>query len=123
MWGFVSILLVLLFMFLAGTTNVHHWSPVDRAQAYHSSPMPGAMREDAMHIYVTRDGNVFFGSFHVVPEDLPNFIREGVRNGAEKKIYLSVDARAKYGSAKAVLDQIRVAGIENVAFLTEKPYS
>jgi biopolymer transport protein ExbD/biopolymer transport protein TolR len=122
MWGFVSIMLVLLFLFSAGTTNAHHWSPVDRANAVHSTPQPGVPSEDAMQIYLTRDGRVFFRSLQVVPEDLPNFIREGVRNGAEEKIYLSVDARARYGDAAAVLDRIREAGIQNVSLLTEEPY-
>jgi len=54
--------------------------------------------------------------------DLANEIREGARNGAEKRVYLVADARAKYGDTMAVLVQIRLAGIESVSFLTEKPY-
>jgi biopolymer transport protein ExbD len=54
-------------------------------------------------------------------EDLADEIRKRIRNGVEKKVYLAVDARAKYGDAKAVLNQIRMAGIENVSFLTEEP--
>lgn len=84
--------------------------------------MPGALKEDGMKIGVTRDGHVFFGSSHIAPADLPNFIRESVGNGAERKIYLAVDARAKYGDVIVILNQIREAGIEDVAFLTEKPY-
>jgi len=48
-------------------------------------------------------------------------IRQGVRIGAANRIHLNVDARAKYGKIIAVLVQIRLAGIENVSFLTEKP--
>jgi biopolymer transport protein ExbD len=69
-----------------------------------------------------RDGRVYFGNHVVAMEDLPNEIRERVRNGAERKIYLAVDARAKYGDAEKVLDQIQVSGIRDVSFLTEKPY-
>jgi len=52
---------------------------------------------------------------------LPEEIRQGVRNGAEKRTYLNADARAKYGDTIAVLDQIRLAGIEKVSLLTEQP--
>ena len=123
LWGFVSLMLVLLFLFLAPllTTDVPLRHSVDRAVAIHSTALPGALKEDAMQITVTRDGQVFFRERHVRAANLPNEIREGVRNGAEKRIYLAVDARARYGDTIAVLDQIRLTGIENVSFLTEKP--
>jgi biopolymer transport protein ExbD len=55
--------------------------------------------------------------------NLVPLLREGVREGSERKVYLRADARAKYGEVKAVLDQIRLAGIENVAFMTvEAPH-
>jgi biopolymer transport protein ExbD len=122
MWGFVSIMLALLFIFLPITTDTHRSVPVDRATAWHSSPQRGAQKEDAMLVSITRDGNVFFRDQHILRSELANEIRERMRNGAEKKVYLVVDARARYGDAIPVLAQIRFAGIENVNFLTEKPY-
>jgi len=74
-----------------------------------------------MQISVTRDGSVFFRDRHVLRSELAREIRKGVRNGAEKKVYLIVDARATYGAAMQVLNQIRLAGIEKVSFLTEQP--
>ena len=59
MWGFVSILLALLFMFLPNTTDTPRSVSVDLPPAYHSTSMPGALREDAMQISITRDGKVF----------------------------------------------------------------
>ena len=73
--------------------------------------MPGALREDAMLISVTRDGNIFFGTHRIRSSDLPASIRESVRRGSERKVYLKVDARAKYGDAAAVIDEIRLVGI------------
>ena len=96
--------------------------PVDWPLAIHSSPMPGANREDAIEIMLTRDGRVFFGNHQVTVEELPDEIRERVKNGAEKRIYLAADARAKYGDVKAVLDEIGRAGFEKVSFLTHEPY-
>jgi biopolymer transport protein ExbD len=124
MWGFVSVMLAILVWTRFGLPYPPHayGSSVDRAIVVHSSPQPDALKEDAMLISITRDGSVFFRDHRVVPADLANEIREGVRNGAEKRVYLEVDARAKYGCAKAILVQIRLAGIDNVSFLTEKPY-
>jgi len=124
MWGFVSVMLAILVWTKLGLPHSPHafGSVADRAIAAHSSPQPGAQKEDAVLITITRDGRVFFRNHPIVRADLENEIREGVRHGAEKKVYLVVDARAKYGDAIPVLVQVRLAGIEDVNFLTEEPY-
>jgi biopolymer transport protein ExbD len=81
--------------------------------------MPGALREDTLKIFVTRDGAIYFREHRIALEDLADEIREGLRNGAERRVYIAVDARAKYGDVGAVLEKVRLAGIEKVAFLTE----
>jgi len=63
-----------------------------------------------MLINVTRDGNIFFRDQPILPSELGTEIRERVRNGAEKKVYLAVDARASCGAATPVLAQIRFGG-------------
>jgi biopolymer transport protein ExbD len=124
MWGFVSVMLAILVWTRFGLPYPPHayGSEVDRAIAAHSSLQPGALREDALLINVTRDGNVFFRDHRIELADLANEIRQGMQNGAEKRIYLLVDARAYYGNAMTVLVQVRLAGIENVTLLTERPY-
>ena len=119
MWGFASVMLTLLFLLMPWTV-VHQIRPsVDLVLAPHSMRMPGALKEDALRISISRDGSTYFANVRVSPEDLPGLIREGLRNGAERKAYLKVDARAKYGEVPPVLEKIRAAGIEKVAFLTE----
>ena len=117
-WGFVSVMLALLFLLMP---NGYHDLPrysVDLAETRHAIPMPGAAREDAMRISITRDGKFFFRNHQVALDDLPDEIRDGLRNGAERKIYLAVDARAKYGDVPHILNEIRHAGVEKVSFLT-----
>lgn len=94
-------------------------SPVDFARTEHATPMPGALCEDAMLISVTRDGNIFFGTHQIQRGDLPTAVRDSVQHGSERKVYLKVDARAKYGDAAVVIDQIRLAGIQNVGIITD----
>ena len=115
-------MIALVFIFLPATTDTPRPIPVDRPVAAHSSPMPGADREDAMQIMLTRDGRVFFGNQQIVVTDLPDEIRDHVRNGAEKRIYLAADARAKYSDVKAVLDEVGRAGLDKVSILTQEPY-
>ena len=119
MWGFVSVMLVLLFLLMPWTV-VHPRGPAaDLAGARHSIRMLGALKEDALKVVVARNGNIYLRESRITLEDLPNEIREGLRSGAERKVYIVVDARAKYGEVPAVLGKIRLAGVEKVAFLTQ----
>jgi biopolymer transport protein ExbD len=119
MWGFVSVMLALLFLLMPWTVVDPSGPAADLVGARHSTRMPGALKEDALKVMVTRDGKIYFREQHIALEDLPNKIREGLQSGAERKVYIAVDARAKYGDVPAVLDKIRLAGVEKVTFLTE----
>jgi hypothetical protein len=53
---------IAIFWLLFPTTLHYHTNrPVDLARVQHSVPLPGAHREDATIVIVTRDGNVFVG--------------------------------------------------------------
>ena len=73
-----------------------------------------------MKITVTRDNNVFFGNLQAVLADLPEKIRAAVHEGAGKKIYLAVDARARSVDVMPVIDQIRTAGILQIVILADQ---
>jgi biopolymer transport protein ExbD len=114
-------MLALLFLFL-GETNLH-WHPrgsVDLPEAQNAVLERSALREDVMRIAVARDGSVYFRQTRIGREDLPKLIRTALQEGAEKKVYLAGDRRAKNESVKLVLDQIRLAGITSVVILTEE---
>jgi biopolymer transport protein TolR len=121
LWGFVSVMLALVILFMFGLPSAPDLpkNTVDLVVVRHATRMPGARREDAMHINIQRDGGVFFGYQGVSPNGLPALIRDGIRNGAEKRVYISADARAKYRAVEEVLNEVRLAGVENVCFLAE----
>jgi biopolymer transport protein ExbD len=114
------VIVVLLFLFMPLSTTHPRSAPVDMPAAQHSSLKPGANREDALIVTVGRDGSIFLDDARVAPDDLPDQLREAVRNGTQKAVYIKGDSRAKYGDVKAVLDKIHLAGIEKVTFLTEE---
>jgi len=93
---------------------------VDLPVVVHAAKLPNALREDVLEVVVARDGQVFFGRVHISPDELPQKIHEGLKGGAEKRIYLRADARAKYADVKKVLDQIRISGVENVSLVMEQ---
>jgi len=118
--AFAGIMCALLVLFMTPTAPFHsrRWGSVDLPRINHSTPLLGARREDAMFVGVARDGQVYFGAFRITQDELPARIRDGLRDGAEDRIYLAADARAKYSSVAVVLRRIREAGVERVSFLT-----
>jgi biopolymer transport protein ExbD len=111
--------LLIVMMLIEGTTPIHGF-PLDRAATKHPTPMPGAKREDAIKILLTRDGAIYFGHRATQVEDLADQIRQKVRDGSERRVYLMVDARTKYWDVENAVDAIRGSGIWNVALLVEQ---
>ena len=120
LWPFVGILLALLSMFMTLTAPTHPHTVADLAVSKFGISQPHALREDAMRLAITRDGAVYFRNNKTVPEQLPEAIRGAVKNGAERKVYLQIDSRARYGDSEAVLDRIREAGIRDICLIVEK---
>jgi biopolymer transport protein ExbD len=115
-----SVLFVLVFAFMALQPFPHpHGMFVDLPKVRHVVPMPKALREDALRIGVQRDGSVYFGTERVYAGELIVKLREGLNSGAEKRVYIQVDERARYRTVESVLDSIGAAGIQNVSFVAE----
>ncbi len=115
--GFAFTFLVI-FMTIRPMVTLRFMADLPRARFV--SPVPGAAREDAQIVSVSRDGQIFYRNVKVRIGDLPEQIRESIRNGADRKIYVRADARARYGDIGQVLDEIRKTGIQNVCFFAEK---
>ncbi len=118
MTGFMLTLLIV--VMVAVGTQPHGGFPLDRAATKHPVPMPGARREDAIRILVTRDGAIYFGHTEIRIGDIGERIQEKVRSGSERRAYLMVDRGTKYGDVEAVVDAIRGSGIWNVGLLVDQ---
>ena len=115
-----AVMFVLVFAFILLTATPDYGVSVDLPKVWHPIPMRGANREDALIVSILRDGTMYFRKDKTRPGDLPAQIREGVRRGAEKKIYICADKRLRYGTVLEVLDAIRSAGVEKIDFLAYK---
>jgi biopolymer transport protein ExbD len=95
---------------------------MDLAKARSAVSMPAAVRRDALTLYIWRDGTVFLSDEKVQPNCLANKIRERLNNHAEKKVYIKADRLVRYGAVVEVLNGVRDAGIQNVAFIVYQRY-
>jgi biopolymer transport protein ExbD len=89
-------------------------------RARNGRPEPGAEREDVMKVSVMRDGRLYFRRDRVEPDELPSRIREAVGEGAERKIYATIDGRARNGDVEVMLDAIRASRITRIAIMSTR---
>jgi biopolymer transport protein ExbD len=119
LWPFAAILMFLLLIFLPIQPHgERRQPPTDIPKSVSATTQPGAGREDAIEIYVTRDGAVYFRQSATRLTELTSAIQSAIQGGAEKKAYVRADARAKNGDVERVVDEIRRAGITQISFLT-----
>ncbi|HEY6944800.1 MAG TPA: biopolymer transporter ExbD [Candidatus Acidoferrum sp.] len=119
LWPFVAVLVVLLCIFMVNAPPFHHIT-LDLPGSFCATEQPKARAEDAMKIYVMRDGRVYFRNYRAEPKSLPFLIHNAMQEGAEKKVYLSVVSRARYGDAAPVVEEISNAGIREICILAYK---
>jgi biopolymer transport protein ExbD len=118
----LAVMVVLLFILIFGPGFLPYHHPritADLPVTQHATSQPSARREDEIRVSIKKDGSLYFRTQRVSPEDLPEMIRQAVRVGAERKVYVAADAHAKYGDVAGVVNQIRLSGIDNITFLTE----
>lgn len=119
MFALVALFLLPALIVVDSPSDAAH-EAVDLAGVSQPRELPGALREDALLVAIQRDGSVWFGTKRIPPKDLPEALGDGLRRGAERKVYIRADARAKYGSVVEVLHSVRSAGVEHVAFVLEQ---
>lgn len=120
LWPFAAILMFLLLIFLSDYVPIDfpHRAAADLPKSGSASRQPGARREDAIRITVTRDGAVYLGDTYMRLQELGAAVQSAIRDGAEKKVYISADAQAKNIDVERVVDELGRAGIKEISFLT-----
>jgi biopolymer transport protein ExbD len=108
------------------TTMGYHYSgsSIDLPKVLHPSAVGGltwgANRHDAMIVAVARDGDTFMKNDKIPSSAIAAKIHQCLGEGAEPKVYIRVDASARYRSVKAVLDAVQSSGVKDVAFLADQ---
>ena len=116
----VDVMLVLLVIFMVITPMLQKGVSVDLAKVNSPSAMPDADKEDALIVAVMRDGQVFFGNDKTAPDQLTQKVKDRLANRVDKRVFVRADARAKFGSVVAVVDNVRAAGVDQLGLLTDQ---
>ncbi len=114
------VVFVVLLIFMTIPVVDHHGGSVDLPKVLHPVTMRGAEREDAIKVWITRDGKVYLGTEQIWLPDLPAKIQDRLKDrDVERKVYIVADRRARWGGVKLALDGVRSAGIIRVAILAD----
>lgn len=115
----IVIFVVLVFFMTAPTP--HGNGGIDVPRVLQPISMPGADREDAIKILISRDGHIYIGADWVSPTDVSKEISDRLKDpDVEHKAYIKADARARWGTVKLVLQGVHDAGIARVGFLADQ---
>jgi len=115
-----DIMLVLLIIFMVVTPLLHPGPPVDMAKVNDPIEMPKADQDDAVIVAISRDGTTFLGNNKVALGEISSHVRDRISGRLDQIVFIKSDARAKYGDVVKLVDQVRLAGAENVGLLTDK---
>ena len=116
----IDVLLVLLIIFMVITPMLQKGVSVDLAKVNNPEQMPDADKEDALIVAIMRDGKVFFGNDQTPPDQLTQKVKDRLVNRIDKRVFVRADARAKFGSVVAVVDNVRAAGVDQLGLLTDQ---
>jgi biopolymer transport protein ExbD/biopolymer transport protein TolR len=116
----VDVMLVLLIIFMVIMPMLPRDVPVDLAKANNSMDMRDADNEDALIVAVTSDNRVYLDRDQVNAADLTGKIKDRIANRPNKEVFVKADARARYKSVVAVVDNVRSAGVDLLGLLTEQ---
>ncbi|HEY6184435.1 MAG TPA: biopolymer transporter ExbD [Terriglobales bacterium] len=86
----------------------------------HPVAMYRADKDDALRVGVTKDGRFYMDNEFTDEVRMIQDLKVRLRKGAEPKLYIEADARARYASVSKVLDAASAAGIFQIGFLVEQ---
>jgi biopolymer transport protein ExbD/biopolymer transport protein TolR len=118
----VDVMLVVLIIFMVITPLLNKGVNIDLAKARNPITMADADKEDAVIVFVTRDGQVYLspGLVKTVPDQLAPKVKDLLEKQANKMVFLRADSRAKYERVEDVVDNLRAAGVDQLGLLTEQ---
>ena len=115
-----DIMLVLLIIFMVVTPLFQPGEPVNLAKVDNPIEMPNAGKDDAIILAVSRDGSFFLGNTMIALDEVSSRVRDRISGRLDRTVFVKSDGRAKYRDVVKLVDKVRLAGVDNVALLTDR---
>ncbi len=113
----VDIMLVLLIIFIITLPVMTHAVKIDLPRA--TNEPPPTVIPETINIDVQYDGSVRWNGSAVTPADMRSYIKDAAVKDPQPEIHLSIDRRAKYDYAAAVLFAVQRGGLKKIGFVAD----
>jgi biopolymer transport protein TolR len=114
----VDVVLVLLIIFMVITPMIARGVAVELPVTAHHDKKADDNKD--LIVSITATGEVYLGADKIPLERLTTAVQEERRRNPDKGIFLKADHRARYGAARATMEAIHRAGVEDVQLGTEE---
>ena len=112
---FVDVVLVLLIMFMVTAPVLQ--SGIDVAVP--KTKTVKEITEERLVISIDKQQRVYFGNDPVNIHDIPQKIREKIRDPRGQSIFLRADESVPFGAFATVMDAVKQSGVSNVSIVTQ----
>ena len=113
----VDILLVLLILFIITIPPMTHAVKIDLPRALDQPPPPNP--SPPINIEIQFDGSVLWNGSVVSGNDMKSYVAGAAKQDPQPEVHISVDRRAKYDYAAAVLFAVQRGGLKKIGFVTD----
>ena len=113
----VDIMLVMIIIFIITLPVMTHAVKIDLPRATAEPPPPNPL--PPVNIEVQYDGSVLWNGSAVTPQDMRSYIADAAKQDPQPDVHVSVDRRAKYDSAAAVLFAVQRGGLKKIGFVAD----
>ena len=115
----VDVMLVLLIIMMLVAPMLDQGVNVKLPKAVNATPKPQS--QDQTIIAIGANRAMYINAIPVSEQDLANKVNEYFerKGGGEKLVIIRADEEVEYGAVMAAMDQLRLAGIEDVGLITE----
>ncbi|MEA2063895.1 MAG: biopolymer transporter ExbD [Gemmatimonadota bacterium] len=115
----VDVVFLLLIFFTVSATFVDQ--PALKLDLPEASTEPEtAESQEQITVFLTAEGELFFGDRAIRSSDLPELIREGLVQGKESRITIKADREVVHGKVVEIMDLARQSGIRAVTIGTRQ---
>ncbi|HUU26857.1 MAG TPA: biopolymer transporter ExbD [archaeon] len=112
------VFLLLIFFTVSATFMDQPALKIDLPEA--SAEPPKLDKQEPMTVYLTSEGEIYFGDKPVRLDDLPELIKESVKEQRSNRIFIKADREVVHGKVIEIMDIARQNGIEIVTIATRK---
>jgi len=114
----VDVMLVLLIIMMIVAPLLQKGAPVRLPTAANSADKPEVA--DQTVVAVTATGEYYVNGVPIPDTDLQRRVTELIEDLTEKVVLIKADEDAAYGKVMEAMDELRAAGIEDMALITER---